>query len=66
MEYNLKQKLIIALLLFISFYPLIKAQQRVLTLEETINLAIENNRDVIIAKLNVEKASAAEIGRAHV
>ncbi len=59
MEYNLKQKLIIALLLFISFYPLIKAQQRVLTLEETINLAIENNRDVIIAKLNVEKASAA-------
>ncbi|HPN36956.1 MAG TPA: TolC family protein [Melioribacteraceae bacterium] len=55
----MKQKLIIALLLFISFYPLIKAQQRVLTLEETINLAIENNRDVIIAKLNVEKASAA-------
>jgi len=37
----------------------IKSQQRVLTLEETLNLAIENNRDIEIAKLNVEKASAA-------
>lgn len=53
------QKIKISFVVIIMFTNLIIGQQRVLTLEESIQLAIENNRDIAIAKMNVEKASAA-------
>lgn len=55
----MKEKIFITLLLIVGLGFSANAQQRVLTLEETINMAIDNNRDIVIAKLNVEKASAA-------
>ena len=35
------------------------AQKQQLKLDDAISIAIENNRDITIAKMNVEKASAA-------
>lgn len=55
----MKEKIFITLLLIVGLGFSANAQQRVLTLEETINMAIDNNRDIVIAKMNVEKASAA-------
>ncbi|MBU1097953.1 MAG: hypothetical protein CVV23_07380 [Ignavibacteriae bacterium HGW-Ignavibacteriae-2] len=34
-------------------------QQKIFTLEEAINTVLKNNRDVLVAKMNVEKANAA-------
>lgn len=45
------------LLFFLSDFIL--AQEKVFTIDEAINAALKNNRDIIIAKLNVDKADAA-------
>jgi len=51
-------------LLFISLSifllsELVNAQSQILTLEEAIQLAIENNKDIKVSYLNTEKSSAA-------
>ena len=44
---------------FSGFPSLRNAQPVVFTIDEAIQSALKNNRDIIIAKLNVEKADAA-------
>lgn len=61
MEKYLKQKLLFFFFLAAVFFNqgLVFAQTKTLTLDEAINTALKNNRDIIIAALNVNKAEAA-------
>ncbi len=61
MEKYLKQKLILFFFLVAVFLiqGSVFAQTKTLTLDEAINTALKNNRDIIIAALNVTKAEAA-------
>ena len=61
MEKHLKQKLILFFFLVAVFLiqGSVFAQTKTLTLDEAINTALKNNRDIIIAALNVTKAEAA-------
>lgn len=47
------------LFLGILLTPHIFSQNRVLTVDDAINIALENNRDIKLAKMSVEKAGAA-------
>jgi outer membrane protein len=49
------------LFLFIAAAALtpVSAQKRIITLEESINIALKNNREVKIAQLNIDRAEAA-------
>lgn len=47
------------LILGILLTPHILSQNRVLTVDDAINIALENNRDIKLAKMSVEKAGAA-------
>ncbi len=61
MKRHPKQKLLLIFFLAAGiFFPdVVFAQSKTLTLEEAINTSIKNNRDIIIAALNVNKAGAA-------
>ncbi len=50
-----------SIIICIILYPLspIISQSNIFTLEKAVKIALENNRDVIIAEMNVEKAEAA-------
>lgn len=46
-------------LIAIIFCSLSQAQKRVFTLDDAINTSLENNREIIIAKMNIQKSEAA-------
>lgn len=46
-------------LTFLFVHPSANAQQQILTLDEAIQLALENNRDIKVSYLNTEKSRAA-------
>ncbi|MEP0860354.1 MAG: TolC family protein [Ignavibacterium sp.] len=55
----MKNKLIFNLLGLILFISPSFSQNRILNLDDAINIALENNRDIKLAKMTVEKAGAA-------
>lgn len=52
-------KLILSLAAVIVFSITLQAQKKVITIDEAINTALRNNRDVKVARLNIDKAEAA-------
>ncbi len=54
---RLKIRLVLAAVILLPFMS--GAQTRVMTIDEAINTALKNNRDVKIAQMNVSKAEAA-------
>ncbi len=55
----MKNKLIFNLLGLILFISPSFSQNRILNLDDAINIALENNRDIKLSKMTVEKAGAA-------
>jgi outer membrane protein len=49
----------IIILITTVFCSLTQAQKKIFTLDDAINKALRNNREIIIAKMNIEKSEAA-------
>ncbi len=54
---KVKQKLLIVIFLMLSIH--LSAQEKTLTIDDALNLALNNNTDIKIALLNVQRADAA-------
>lgn len=57
MKINILSRLL--LLCIIAFQVTLKAQQEVFTIESAVKTALQNNREVVVAQMNVDKSESA-------